>query len=52
MLVAKQLNITKKFHRIYHKESLSIRTVDFPNLTESILCQVTMNDKPGYVLVV
>ena len=30
---------------IYYKESLSIRIIDISNLTESILCQITINKK-------
>ena len=37
---------------IYYKESLGVCIKDIPNLTESILCQVTINNKTGYVLVV
>ena len=37
---------------IYYKESLCVRIIYIPNLTESILCQVTINNKTGYVLVV
>ena len=37
---------------IYYKESLGVRIIDIPNLTESILCQITINNKTGYVLVV
>ena len=37
---------------IYYKESLGVRIIDIPNLTESILCQITINNKTGYVLAV
>ena len=37
---------------IYYKESLGVRIIDIPNLTESILCQITINNKTGDVLVV
>ena len=37
---------------IYDKESPGVCIIDIPNLTESILCQVTINNKTGYVLVV
>ena len=37
---------------IYYKKSLGVRIIDIPNLTESILCQITINNKTGYVLVV
>ena len=30
---------------IYYKESLSVRIIDISNLTESILCQITINKK-------
>ena len=36
----------------YDKESPGVCIIDIPNLTESILCQVTINNKTGYVLVV
>ena len=57
----KGYNLVKADHRsntkrggvcIYYKESLGVRIIDIPNLTESILCQVTINNKTGYVLVV
>ena len=37
---------------IYYKESPSVRIIDTPNLTASTFCQVTINIKTGYVLVV
>ena len=37
---------------IYYKESLGVCIINIPNLTESILCQVTINNKTGHVLVV
>ena len=37
---------------IYYKESLGVHIIDIPNLTESILCQITINNKMGFVLVV
>ena len=37
---------------IYYKESLGVPIIDIPNLTESILCQITINNKTGHVLVV
>ena len=30
---------------IYYKESLGVPIIDIPNLTESILCQITINNK-------
>ena len=35
---------------IYYKESLSVCIIDISNLAESILCQVTINNKTGYDL--
>ena len=37
---------------ISYEESLGVCVIDIPNLTESILCQVTINNKIGYFLVV
>ena len=37
---------------MYYKESLGVCIKDIPNLTESILCQVGINNKTGYALVV
>ena len=36
----------------YFEESLGVHFIHIPNLTESILCQVTINNKKGYLLVV
>ena len=37
---------------IYYKESLGVHIIDIPNLTESTLCQVTITNKMGYVILV
>ena len=37
---------------IYYKESLGVHIMDISNLTESIFCKVTTNNKTGYVLAV
>ena len=37
---------------IYYKKSIGARIIDIPNLIESILCQIAINNKTGYVLVV
>ena len=37
---------------IYYKESVGVRIIDIPNLTESIICRVTINNDTNYVLVV
>ena len=42
---------TKQGVCIYYKESLGVCVIDIPNLTKSI-CQITINNKTGYVLVV
>ena len=42
---------TKQGVCIYYKESLGACVIDIPNLTKSI-CQITINNKTGYVLVV
>ena len=36
----------------YYKESLAVRIIDIRNLRGSILCQITINNKTDYVLVV
>ena len=37
---------------IYYKKSIGARIIDIPNLIESILCQIAINNKTGYVVVV
>ena len=37
---------------IYYKESLSVRIVNIPSLTECLVCEVTIQNKKGYVAVV
>ena len=42
---------TKQGVSIYYKESLGVWIIDIPNLTGSILCWVTINNKTDYLLV-
>ena len=37
---------------IYYKESLSVRIVNIPSLTECLVCEVTIQSKKGYVAIV
>ena len=37
---------------IYHKESLVVRIVNITSLTEYLVCEVTIQNKKGYVAVV
>ena len=37
---------------IYYKESLGVRVVNITSLTECLICEVTMQNKKGYAVVV
>ena len=37
---------------IYYKESLAVRVVNITSLTECLICEVTMQNKKGYAVVV
>ena len=37
---------------IYHKDDMKIRNLDIPGLSESLLCEINLDNKKGYLLLI